>query len=157
MIHRNPYPPYVSDTDHLGGDPWDSSETNPALTRAIDSSLWELDTLRTHYHPTIAGVARIVAEQFTKRSYNVEDFLDHGYASLMRTELDRDLSMRAEGNEDDDEGGRRRGSRDRRERRKRNRKETVVEYKIPKRIFSREEGEGAVQKEKNYLLELWKF
>ncbi len=51
-------------------------ETDPMQTKAIDSSLWELVQLQSHYHPNVATIAKIVSEQFTKQSYNMEDFLD---------------------------------------------------------------------------------
>ena len=63
-------------------DVFDMDEADPGETRAIDSCLWELVTLQRHYHPNVASLAGIVAEQFTKRSYNLDDFLDHSYASV---------------------------------------------------------------------------
>lgn len=72
-------------------DPFDSKATDPLYTNAIDSSLWELDTLQTHYHPNVATLARIMSEQFTKDSYNLEDFLDMSYSTLMQAEQNRRL------------------------------------------------------------------
>lgn len=63
-------------------DPFVTDETDPMETRAIDSCLWELVQLQSHYHPNIATIAKIISEQFTKQSYNVEDFLDHSYSSV---------------------------------------------------------------------------
>lgn len=63
-------------------DSFDMKEPDPMLTGAIDSSVWELETLQTHYHPNVATLARIISEQFTKDSYNLEDFLDHSYNSV---------------------------------------------------------------------------
>jgi U3 small nucleolar RNA-associated protein 19 len=57
-------------------------ETDPMATKAIESSLWELVQLQTHYHPNVATIAKVISEQFTKHSYNMEDFLDHSYASV---------------------------------------------------------------------------
>ena len=108
MIHRPPYPPYTPSTDNLGNDPFDMFESNPQLTRAIDSSLWELETLQSHYHPNVASLAHIISEQFTKQQYNLEDFLDHSYASMVESELGKEAK-----------------------------KAPVVEWKIPKRIFSK--------------------
>ena len=87
MIHRNPYPPYTKSEDNLGEDPFDMTEKDPQKTHAIDSSLWELETLQSHYHPNVASLARIISEQFTKQHYSLEDFLDHGYASMLDSEL----------------------------------------------------------------------
>ncbi|EXJ83099.1 hypothetical protein A1O1_06717 [Capronia coronata CBS 617.96] len=130
MIHRPPHPPYTKFKHNLGNDPFNPAEPNPQLTNAIDSSLWELETLRSHYHPTVASIARIISEQFTKQQYNLEDFLDHGYASLLESDL-----------------------------KKKDKKPPVVEYKIPKRIFSagHVDVETENHDETNTLLELWDF
>ncbi|EFY85141.1 ribosome biogenesis protein Noc4, putative [Metarhizium acridum CQMa 102] len=87
-------------------DPFLAEETEPTKTRAIDSCLWELVQLQSHYHPNIATIAKVMSEQFTKQSYNMEDFLDHSYASLLDAELGKDVK-----------------------------KAPVIEFQIPKRIF----------------------
>ena len=63
-------------------DPFDMEEQDPMLTNAIESSVWELAALQSHYHPNVATLAKIISEQFTKRAYNLEDFLDHSYAAV---------------------------------------------------------------------------
>ena len=63
-------------------DPFDMTKEDPMATHAIESSLWEIETLQSHYHPNVATLARVISEQFTKRSYNLEDFLDHSYESV---------------------------------------------------------------------------
>lgn len=60
-------------------DAFSMDERNPYDTGAIDSCLWELETLQSHYHPNVASLARILSQQFTKPRYNLEDFLDHSY------------------------------------------------------------------------------
>lgn len=115
---------------NLGQDPFDMSERNPQLTRAIDSSLWELETLQSHYHPNVASLARIISEQFTKQQYNLEDFLDHGYASMVESELSKEAK-----------------------------KAPVVEWKIPKTILTQPtEVQGQAEIESRSLIqELWTF
>lgn len=112
MIHREPRNSHTDANIEAGGmdDPFDMSEMDPMFTEAIESSLWEIETLQSHYHPNVATLAKIISEQFTKRSYNIEDFLDHSYNGLLDAELSRVLK-----------------------------KEPVVEYEIPKRIFTAEE------------------
>ena len=63
-------------------DPFDPEEKDPLETGAIDSCLWELETLRGHWQPNVATLARILGEQFTKAAYGLEDFLDHSYGSV---------------------------------------------------------------------------
>lgn len=108
MIHRNPYPPDTKTKDNLGVDPFDMSERDPQKSHAIDSSLWELETLQSHYHPNVASLARIISEQFTKQQYNLEDFLDHGYASMLESELAKEPK-----------------------------KAPITEYRIPQRILTK--------------------
>ena len=63
-------------------DLFDPDEPDPMETKAIDSCLWELVQLQSHYHPNVATIAKVLSEQFTKQSYNMEDFLDHSYATV---------------------------------------------------------------------------
>ncbi|KAL1408368.1 Maturation and nuclear export of 40S ribosomal subunits interacting protein [Vanrija albida] len=77
--------------DMEDGDPYDERETAPIATRALDSSAWELAALQNHYLASVATLAKIFAEQFTKPEFNLEDFLDHGYATLFDTEAARKL------------------------------------------------------------------
>jgi U3 small nucleolar RNA-associated protein 19 len=69
------------------GDPFLADEEDPMLTNAIDSSLWEIVTLQSHYHSNVATLANIISEQFTKHAYNLEDFLDHSYGSVSTSML----------------------------------------------------------------------
>lgn len=87
-------------------DPFDPDVQDPMETRAIDSCIWEIVQLQSHYHPNVATIAKIVSEQFTKQFYNMEDFLDHSYASLLEAEIGKNI-----------------------------RKAPVVEFQIPKRIL----------------------
>ncbi|ORY14599.1 CBF/Mak21 family-domain-containing protein [Clohesyomyces aquaticus] len=113
MIHREVRDPAIKQELKEEGmdDPFDMEEKDPMLSEAIESSLWEIESLQSHYHPNVATLAKIISEQFTKRSYNLEDFLDHSYTALLDNELSRELK-----------------------------KEPVVEFEIPKRIFTTDEG-----------------
>jgi len=83
MIHR---PARDDDDDDAtraaANDPFDPKETNPIKTHAMESSLWELATLRNHYLASISGLAKIFAEVMSKQSYSMEDFLDHSYGTV---------------------------------------------------------------------------
>jgi U3 small nucleolar RNA-associated protein 19 len=79
MIHRK-LPGSSTNEEFLRGqDPFDPEQRDPLKTNAIDSSLWEIETLQTHFHPNVATIATIISKQFTKQSYKVEDFLDYTY------------------------------------------------------------------------------
>lgn len=116
-------------------DPFLPDETDPTLTKAIESSLWEIETLQSHYHPNVAAIARVISEQFTKQSYNMEDFLDYSYQGMLMAEL---------GTEE-----------------KPFRKAPVVEFQIPKRIFTdrllQEEDGGKDLGTGSLLRSLWEF
>lgn len=122
MLHRLPHPPYTETKGNLGVDPYDPEEQDPQQTGAIDSSLWELNTLQDHYNPTVASICRIISEQFTKQQYNLEDFLDHGFITLLESELKKD-----------------------------GKREPVVEWRIPKTLFEKEEGD----EKRDTLLDIW--
>lgn len=115
-------------------DPFDPSEEDPLLTNAIESSLWEIETLQSHYHPNVASIARIISEQFTKQHYNLEDFLDHTYQGMVDAELGTGEKPL--------------------------RKIPVVEYQIPKRIFTDrllEEDGGVDSGPGSFMRGLWAF
>lgn len=84
MIHREERDPEVKKhmSEHGAEDPFLPDETDPMETQAIDSCLWELVQLQSHYHPNVATITKVISEQFTKVSYNIEDFLDHSYATV---------------------------------------------------------------------------
>ncbi|KAH8429879.1 ribosome biosynthesis protein NOC4 [Aspergillus melleus] len=115
-------------------DPFDAQEPDPTRTNALESSLWEIESLQSHYHPNVAAIARILAEQFTKQMYNLEDFLDYTYQGMLQAEL---------------------GSGD-----KPLKRVPVVEYQIPKRIFTDRllEEDGGQDTAPGHLLRgLWDF
>ncbi|EGP92318.1 unnamed protein product [Zymoseptoria tritici ST99CH_3D1] len=97
MLHRPYHPSHTIYSLNLKyeeegmDDPFDMKQPDPMLTGAIDSSLWELETLTNHFHPNVATLAKIMGEQFTKRDYQLEDFLDHSYGSLIEAELGKDM------------------------------------------------------------------
>ncbi|KAK4560900.1 Maturation and nuclear export of 40S ribosomal subunits interacting protein [Recurvomyces mirabilis] len=127
VLHR-PYHPahtiYANNLDYNEqgiNDTFDPLQPDPNITGAIDSSLWELETLQSHFHPNVATLAKIMGEQFTKREYSLEDFLDHSYATLVDAELGKEV-----------------------------RKVPVVEWEIPRRIVTRDgdevDGGGGLNK-----------
>ena len=83
LIHRvSTEAPKSTGEKLLDCDPFDMEETDPMDSHAIDSSLWEVETLQSHYHPNVSAIASIMSQQFLKQGYNLEDFLDHTYGSV---------------------------------------------------------------------------
>ena len=86
LIHRTSSASPASNGSELeNADPFDMDVKDPMTTGAIDSSLWEIETLQSHYHPNVSSIASIISQQFLKQSYNSEDFLDHTYGTVSRT------------------------------------------------------------------------
>ena len=79
MISRNGE---VDRDEETWGDPFRQNESDPMETDALESSLWEIQMLQSHYHPNVATISKIISEQFTKHAYNLEDFLDHSYGTV---------------------------------------------------------------------------
>lgn len=136
MMHRNIRDEGLKAQIEAEGmdDPFDPTEPDPTRTNAIESSLWEIETLQSHYHPNVAAIANIISEQFTKQFYNLEDFLDYTYQGMLQGEL---------GTED-----------------KPFKRTPVVEYQIPRRIFTDrllEEDGGQDSGPGSYVRELWDF
>lgn len=123
MMHRVPRSTEeLQELEQHGAlDPYDASEPDPSNTGAIDSCVWELVTLQSHYHPNVASLARIVSEQFTKANYNLDDFLDHSYHSLVEAELGSGGQVKDV------------------------KKTPVVEYEIPKKIFTTANGDATLE------------
>ncbi|KAJ4145405.1 hypothetical protein LMH87_004257 [Akanthomyces muscarius] len=117
MLHRETTDDAVKKElrEHGMEDPFLADESDPMKTNAIESSFWELVQMQSHYHPNVATIAKIVSEQFTKHSYNMEDFLDHSYASLLEAEMGKEV-----------------------------RKAPVVEFHIPKKVFLPQEEDSGV-------------
>lgn len=88
MMHRVPRTKEEKELLESEGldDPFLPDERDPMETRAIDSCLWEIVQLQSHYHPNVATIAKIISEQFTKQAYSLEDFLDHSYGSVSGTD-----------------------------------------------------------------------
>ncbi|KZO94486.1 CBF-domain-containing protein [Calocera viscosa TUFC12733] len=83
MIHR--------ETTGDDADPFKADESDPMLTNAIASSLWELNSHREHYLASVSTMAKILSEPFTKPSYALEDFLDHTYGTMFEAEIKRKI------------------------------------------------------------------
>lgn len=85
MLHRPTAviaPSGDEDGDDNDQDPFDADEKDPLKTGALDSSLWELKSLQKHYLSHVSTMGKIFEEVFTKPEFNLDDFLDHTYATV---------------------------------------------------------------------------
>lgn len=65
-------------------DPYDAEEPDPAKAKAAESSLWELKTLQSHWHPTIAKKAKFINDNLPKMEWDFSERLEEGYAEMMK-------------------------------------------------------------------------
>ncbi|KAL7437418.1 hypothetical protein ACHAXH_004892 [Discostella pseudostelligera] len=85
-------------------------ETDLAMTRALESSLWELSALERHYHPAISTLAKSIGTENDKTTplYDMEDFMVHTYKSLFEQEKKR-LGSGGGGDTNSGGGGKKKG------------------------------------------------
>lgn len=118
MMHR--VPRSAEEREKLANegleDPYLPHEEDPMETNAIDSCIWEVVQLQSHYHPNVATITKIISEQFTKQIYSMEDFLDHSYGSLLEAEMVKNVK-----------------------------KAPVVEFSIPKRVLLPQDAESGME------------
>jgi U3 small nucleolar RNA-associated protein 19 len=73
------------------GDPFDYSERDPAKCKANESSLWEVESLKYHYCPSVASLAKsifahdLAKDRLTKPELPLQDFI-LGYYELYAQE-----------------------------------------------------------------------
>jgi U3 small nucleolar RNA-associated protein 19 len=92
MIHRE-------GGDVQAKDPYVEEDPNPSTCRAIDSSLWELQTLTRHHWGTVARQAGIFSDRFTKPPFDLGKILDgetapFSYEEIVEAELGHMWSRR---------------------------------------------------------------
>jgi U3 small nucleolar RNA-associated protein 19 len=131
--------------DH-GLDPFLADEPNPNLTNALDSSLWELYSHKSHYHASVSTLARIFEEAFTKPNYPMEDFLDHTYATVRLRFYSETLKLRSSLGQKLIEG----------ELKRRIKKDPAIEIDEPEGIFEAGD-EAQLDPRRNIVETLWTF
>ncbi|KAH8926800.1 CBF-domain-containing protein [Atractiella rhizophila] len=85
LIHR------VEGMDGFDKDPFDMSEPDPLNSHALESSIWELVSMKKHFWSSIASLSKMFEEKLTKPNYELEDFADHSYASMFAVEVNRPI------------------------------------------------------------------
>ncbi|KAK6923651.1 CCAAT-binding factor [Dillenia turbinata] len=73
-----------------GFDHFNNEETDPVKTKAMKSSLWEIDTLRHHYCPPVSRfVLSLENDLKVEAEVAVKDFSSASYATIFRDEIGR--------------------------------------------------------------------
>lgn len=65
-------------------DPYDAQQTDPSKSQAVDSSLWELKTLQSHWYPTVAKKAKFIDDNLPRMEWDFSERLEEGYAEMMK-------------------------------------------------------------------------
>ncbi len=70
---------------------FDPTEEDPAATRAVESSLWEISALRNHYCPAVSALCsaldKDLADRVRTSELDITPLLDASHASLLSDEL----------------------------------------------------------------------
>jgi U3 small nucleolar RNA-associated protein 19 len=78
MIHRES----LNGEVRIETDPYLFNEEDPSQSHAMESSLWEIQTLKHHYCPEVATMAKIFEEPFTKPKFHIDQIVEGTYASV---------------------------------------------------------------------------
>ena len=85
----------LTPTGYENGDPFVAEEPDPSKTRALESSLWELDTLRRHYSPAVSRFVTVLDRDLSNRmvtaDVDIAALANASYASLFAEETERRL------------------------------------------------------------------
>ncbi|XP_051536427.1 nucleolar complex protein 4 homolog isoform X1 [Myxocyprinus asiaticus] len=87
LIHR------PSATEEPCDDPYIMEEEDPAQCHALESSLWEIQTLQKHYHPDVAKAAMVINEPLPEAEVDISDLLELSTFELMERELKAERKM----------------------------------------------------------------
>lgn len=69
LVHRPRGP-------ELDADPYDPDEEDPAQSRALESSLWELQALQRHYHPEVSKAASVINQALSVPEASIAPLLE---------------------------------------------------------------------------------
>ncbi|XP_006640308.2 nucleolar complex protein 4 homolog [Lepisosteus oculatus] len=72
-------------------DPYVMEETDPVLCHAMESSLWELQTLQKHYHPDVAKAAAVINKPLSELEDDLNEVLELSAYEI----FERDLKAKA--------------------------------------------------------------
>lgn len=68
-------------------DPYLMDEEDPAQCRALESSLWEIKSLQTHYHPDVAKAALLINTPLSEQEDDISETLEVTTYELMEKDL----------------------------------------------------------------------
>lgn len=72
-----------------GRDPFVNDEKDPMKCNALQSSLWELHSMRLHYNADVAVQAKLFEDKLRQQFLDLDDSMDISYKSLFDKQLKR--------------------------------------------------------------------
>lgn len=66
----------------VDADPFLMDEPDPLKSRALESSLWELDLLKNHVQPKVAAAAKFLDTSMPSIEWDFREQLDSTYAQV---------------------------------------------------------------------------
>ena len=92
LIHRKQEKNVQMSTEDLEekteklADPFKEDEPDPSLCEALQSSLWELETLRNHYYPETKSLLELLEKPINKNETDVSEWFESSYEALFDDE-----------------------------------------------------------------------
>ncbi|KAJ0405387.1 hypothetical protein P43SY_000266 [Pythium insidiosum] len=72
-----------------GHDPYNSEEADPQQSNALQSSLWEIYSMRHHYNAEVAAKAKLFEEKLRSQFLDLDDCMEVTYKSTFEQQLKR--------------------------------------------------------------------
>uniref|UniRef100_A0A452I4G7 CCAAT-binding factor domain-containing protein n=1 Tax=Gopherus agassizii TaxID=38772 RepID=A0A452I4G7_9SAUR len=92
LFRRHPACKVLVHKPDLSEDPYIMDEEEPSESRALESSLWELQTLQSHYHPDVAQAAAVVNQSLSELEDDVSELLELSAYELFDRELKKKVT-----------------------------------------------------------------
>ncbi|XP_008061590.1 nucleolar complex protein 4 homolog [Carlito syrichta] len=73
----------------LDADPYDPAAEDPAKSRALESSLWELQALQRHYHPEVSKAASVINQTLSVPEVSIAPLLELTAYEVFEQDLKR--------------------------------------------------------------------
>lgn len=77
LIHRA-----VKECKTMDCDPYLMDEVDPSKSCALESSLWEIQTMKSHYFPKVSSLVSLLEGSLKKVEHDMEKYMDHSYDKL---------------------------------------------------------------------------
>jgi U3 small nucleolar RNA-associated protein 19 len=73
----------------LSSDPFEEEEVNPNLTKAMESSLWEMKTLQNHILPSVATACAFIEKPLPNVGFDLEEVISTDYDDMFEEEINK--------------------------------------------------------------------